>query len=194
MNTDYLTKLIDSYDDKQLRKMLFSMDVAGKPLFRIFDGLPDNIARSVVSMLDMIVEYTMSEEYARAHNYKKGLRCFEELYHLFHSTDFLKNFESFAKQNGFYSDEDEAVPMINEDGSLEKLYKFVNIKHITPGFGRDQDELDLKMRNFQDFIKSMIPGDFHIRAERCEPIFGPVTPGRYERGLEGFRVKFVFKA
>ena len=194
MNSDYLTKLIDSYDDKQLRRMVFSMDIQGNPLFKIFEDLPDPIARSVVSLLDMIVEHTMSEEFARAHSFKKGLRCFEELYHLYHSTDFLKNFNQFAEKNGFYSDEDEAVPMINEDGSLEKLYKYVNIKHITPGFGRDQEELDLKMRNNQDFIKSMIPGDFHIKADACVPVFGPVTAGRYERGLEGFRVKFVFKA
>jgi hypothetical protein len=66
MNSDYLTKLIDSYDDKQLRRMVFSMDIQGKPLFKIFEDLPDPIARSVVSLLDMIVEYTMSEEFARA--------------------------------------------------------------------------------------------------------------------------------
>lgn len=193
MNNDYLTNLLDSYDDKQLRRVVVSLDILGKPMFRIFENLPDSIARSVVSILDMIVEYTMGDDPARAFQYKKGLRCYEELYHLYHSEKFLQNFEAFSKQNGFYSDEDDSVPMIMEDGSLVKMYKFVNIKHITPGFGRDGEELELRMRNFQDFIKSMIPADFHIKTDSCDPIFGPVTPGRYERGLEGFRVKFVFK-
>src|SRR5262249_40715742 len=158
------------------------------------ENLPDNIAQSVVSIMDMIVDYTMGGDLSRAYQYKKGLRCYEELYELFHSEKFLKNFETFSTKNGFYSDEDDSVPSINEDGSLIKMFKFVNIKHISPGFGRDQEELDLKMRSFSDFIKSMIPADFHIKTDACDPIFGTVTPGRYERGLEGFRVKFVFRA
>lgn len=191
---DYLTKMLESYDDKQLKRMIFSLDILGKPLFAIFDGLPDNIAQSVVSILDMIQEYTMGSEFNRAYNYKKGLRCYEELYHLFHEEKFMMNFKAFQEKNGFYSEEDESVPLINEDGTLEKMYKYVNIKWITPGFGKDQEELDEKMRNYQDFVKSMIPGDYHIRADKAEPIFGPVTAGRYERGLEGFRIRFVFKA
>lgn len=190
---DYLVRMLESYDDKQLKRMILSLDILGKPLFSIFDGLPDPIAQSVVSILDMIQEFTVGGELNRAYNYKKGLRCYEELYHLYHEDHFMKNFTVFQEKNGFFSEEDESVPMINEDGTIERMYKYVNIKWITPGFGKDQEELDLRMQTYQDFIKSMIPGDYHVRADKAEPIFGPVTAGRYERGLEGFRIRFVFK-
>ena len=181
------------YDMDTIKQMTISLEILGRPLFQILDGLPDNLATSLLSMLDMIVENSVAGDLESAYTLKKGLRASEEIYMLYQDEQFQANLNNMLVTNKLHPADEDEVPAILQDGALLKHFKYDTISYYSPSFEEDLKRIEERMKLMADQLKSMIDRKFQITIESCEAQFGLAPAGQYERGLEGVRVKFKFK-
>ncbi len=179
-------------DPDTLKKMILCLDVLGKPFYKILEGMDPSALQVFFSMVDLIMEYYMGDDAIKALAYKKSVRCFEGMYHLFRDEDFLKIFNKFQKDNQIELIDQVTTPTINEDGTLTRWFRVDYVKYFTPGFERDDQEIETKIKGYSQYISAMIPGEYHLKVMGTSITMGPQESGRYERRLEGFGVIFGF--
>jgi hypothetical protein len=184
---------LESYDTEDLKKFVLCLDIQGRPFFKILQDLPEETVNSLMSIMDMIVDNTMGGDLNEAYVLKKGIRCYEELYRLFRKDEFLEELAKLARTHGFTLEDDDRIPALTEDGGIIKYFKFLDTKYYTPDFERDQEIYQPRIDTITNHIHSCVADHSPIRIDGVVPQWGEPRTGKYERGLEGLRIKFAFR-
>ena len=186
-------KYLENYSAEELRKYVLCLDILGRPFFKIIQELPEETVGSLLSILDMIVENSMSGDLNEAYKLKKGIRCYEELYRLFRKDEFLMELAKLARSHHFTLQDDDTIPAFSDDGSIIKYFKFSELDYYTPDFERDMQIYKPKLEMIANHVHSLTAEHSHLRIDSQEPQWGEPRTGKYERSLEGLRIKFSYK-
>lgn len=186
-------KYLENYSADELRKYVLCLDILGRPFFKIIEDLPEETVTSLLSILDMIVENTIGGDLNEAYKLKKGIRCFEELYRMFRKDAFLEELAKLARTSHFTLEDDDTIPSFADDGSIIKYFKFATVDYYTPDFDRDKEIYQTKLDMITNHIHSITAEHSHLRIDSHEPQWGEPRTGKYERSLDGIRMKFSYK-
>ncbi len=186
-------KYLENYTPEELKKFVLCLDLQGRPFFKIIEEMPDGTVSALLSILDMIVENTISGDLNEAYKLKKGIRCYEELYRMFRRDEFLTELAKLARTHGFTLEDDDSVPAFAAEGSIIKTFNFSDIKYYTPDFERDMQIFQPKMEALSNHLHALVAEHSHLRIDEWKATWGEPRTGKYERGLEGFQLIFSYK-